>query len=222
MLHRRTDEPPPSPSTGNNRLRLVDAAPEPPRPLKTVAGSGAQSPFIDNAPSLAATVVSPAYVATLPNGDVVFTDAAHFTVRSVSYGGGSVARVAGTSGVSGFVGGSALAARLGRPAGICVPYYSADTIFFAGTCLSRCLSRLCCDQFGAPVSIPLTDTANNVVWAFSRDTGNITVVAGTGATTQDLFTSQGQAGERQDTGCVRPGISRHKLNTPLRPLPSSS
>lgn len=138
-----------SPPAGNNRLRIVAAVPDTARTLSVIAGTGALSPYVDNAASLAATVPAPAYVATQSNGDVIFSDASRFVVRSVSYGGGIVARLAGTSGVPGFVGGPALSARLGRPAGICTMTYPSTVHYFAGESIG-CACSVCFSDLVLP------------------------------------------------------------------------
>lgn len=132
---------------GNDRVRVVMSVPEPPRPLSVIAGSGVQTPYVDNAPALSAVVGAPVYIVAQPNRDVVFSDAKNYVVRSASYGAGRVTRLAGTSGVSGFSGGPALSARLGRPAGVCVG--PSSEFYIAGECVRGLGSS------GWPASLPL-------------------------------------------------------------------
>lgn len=101
--------------TGNNRIRMVDAATA---FIATVAGTGAVGYSGDGGDPLVATLNAPSMV-KVDNTAVYFTDTGNSSARMID--GGIITTIAG-SGISGFAGdrGPAIAARLSAPLGFCI------------------------------------------------------------------------------------------------------
>lgn len=149
-------------------------------------------PYVDGLRGSLAAVENPSYVAVLANNDTVFSDAAHSVVRSVSYGTGIVGRVAGVPGVPGFKEGPALTALMSSPAGLCSMSTTAvplGDLYIAGEGPGYQRGDAARVDLSLACTAPPADTANNVIWVFSPVTGNLTILAGTGAFNATPFPS---------------------------------
>jgi sugar lactone lactonase YvrE len=127
---------------GNSRIRRVNLAASPPRPIATVAGNGVAAYAGDGAPAVLASLKNPWGVALSPSGTALFiADTYNSRIRKVdldpdSLTNGFITTVAGSS-LAGFGGdgGPATSANLNQPIGVAAD--SSGNIFIADTANSR-------------------------------------------------------------------------------------
>ena len=101
------------PDPGNNRIRLVTY---PGGVVTTLAGSG--SPAFADGTGAGASFNNPIGVAILPDGNIVVPDFANHRIRLVTYPGGVVTTIAGSS--PGFANGTGTSASFGDPIRVAV------------------------------------------------------------------------------------------------------
>ena len=114
----------------HNRIRQIDAQTG---IIRTVAGQGIPTPFIDNVPGLEATLNLPSNTAMTPEGDLLIADTLNHRIRKLDTSSETLFTIAGTSTGPGILGDGGLATRaqLNLPFGVAVDsigaVYIADT-----------------------------------------------------------------------------------------------
>ena len=114
----------------HNRIRRIDAQTG---IIRTVAGQGVPTPFLDNVPALEATLNLPTHTAVTPEGDLLIADSGNHRIRKLDSSSGALFTIAGTGigpGISGD-GGPATQAQLSTPFGVAVD--STGAVYIADT-----------------------------------------------------------------------------------------
>ncbi|WP_234125051.1 X2-like carbohydrate binding domain-containing protein [Clostridium hydrogenum] len=138
--------------TNNNVIRKIDHATG---NISTIAGTGTSGYSGDNSLATSAKLRNPEGVAVDSSGNIYVADVYNQAIRKIDHSTGNISTIAGT-GVGGYSGdgGLATSATLKNPSGVAV---------------------------GSSGNVYIADTNNSVIRKIDHSTGNISTIAGTGA-----------------------------------------